>query len=273
MTTQAEMRGMHASNASQKDMKAHVDRTGGYNGVANGFTGGGGGGGGSVAAGTPNAVVAAVNSATGGVTKGLKGVLGPLSKAGREAFSGSMYESLLDNTLGIFGGHEGKTNWENKAPPPTSPSYADYAKENPRGVLDGFTYQRTAAERAPGDARDAADRAKMYANGGGGEIYNGMRYSTDDNKIPDNQNRDSSGVSFDNNGNGVYNAPLSSVSYNNGFKSQLTSGGNNATISNYFSAMPNTMFTPVGNATGSTSPALRGVPISYSGTTAATAGE
>jgi len=296
MTTQAEMRSMRSDGFSNSQMADHVASSGGYNGVASGYSGNGTNGNSSgginrVDPGLMAAVQAktaadaakdtgflsAIRNGVDGVSNKFRSALSAPLSSFNEFANNSMPVKFLDSTLGIFGGHPGQTYWESQRPDMSDggAARAEYEADNPRGKLDGFTYERTAAERAPGDARDAADRAKMYANGGGGEIYNGMRYSTDDNKIPDNQRRDSSGVSFDNNGNGGYTtAPLAGGG-NNGFNSRVdVEEGGNQNISNYFSAMPNSMFKPVGNTGSISSPSLRGIPISYnSSANVATAGE
>jgi len=81
----------------------------------------------------------------------------------------------LEATLGEwFGGHEGQTYWDSKAPSPNSASYAGYVEENPKGKFDQFTYQMTPAEKnsqldhAFLDGNPTTDRQRAIAEATGG---------------------------------------------------------------------------------------------------------
>ena len=141
-----------------------------------------------------------------------------------------------------------------------------------------FSYQNTPDQQRAKDNANRLERESIYQYGGGGEpMYNtkgeiiGYR-DTDDNRIYSNEDRrDSSGKSLDNNkpdgvnGNMVgVSAPLSGSTYGNGFNGFAGSGGftriDGGTPGNYFSAIPDGVFNSGG------SPRLMGIQTSYGNT-------
>ena len=258
MTTQAEMREMRKGGASQQEMAAHVRSSGGYNGVANGYAGDGGGGGSSNTP-APTAPLAV----KGPIETRIRGTLESLSKAGQDAYSGSMYETLLDNTLGIFGGHPGQTYGESTAPDyypfPGAKNDAYETHMRNLGPLDGFTYQMTDDERnaqldhafigtpTTDSQRRAVAEGRVRPNGG--SLYMG---DTGGQSVP-----------------AITSPPISAAGGGGGYFTgggNTNSGGNNKYADNYFRAVPDSLFANVVTATNSngiSSPSLTGVPISY----------
>ena len=256
MTTQAEMREMMKGGASQQEMAAHVRSSGGYNGVANGYAGDGGGGGSSNTP-APTAPLAV----KGPIETRRRGTLESLSKAGQDAYSGSMYETLLDNTLGIFGGHPGQTYGESTAPDyypfPGAKNDAYETHMRNLGPLDGFTYQMTDDERnaqldhafigtpTTDSQRRAVAEGRVRPNGG--SLYMGDTGGQSVPAITSSPISGGGGGSFTGGGN-------------------TNSGGNNKYADNYFRAVPDSLFANVVTATNSngiSSPSLTGVPTSY----------
>ena len=259
MTTQAEMRKMREGGAhSEQEMAAHVRSSGGYNGVANGYAGDGGGGGGSSNnTPTPTAPLAV----RGPIETRIRGTIEDLSKAGRDAYGGSMYETLLDNTLGIFGGHPGQTYGESQVdyyPFPGAKNDAYETNARNQGALDGFTYQMTNAERnaqldhafigtpTTDSQRKAVAEGRVSPNGG--SLYMG---DTGGQSVP-----------------AITSPPISGGGGGGSFTGggNTNSGGNNKYADNYFRAVPDSLFANVVTATNSngiSSPSLTGVPTSY----------
>ena len=258
MTTQAEMRAMSKSGASEKEMAAHVKASGGYNGVASGYPGSSGNNNTSTST-APTAPLAA----KGPIETRIRGTLGALSKAGQDAYSGSMYETLLDNTLGIFGGHPGQTYGESTAPDyypfPGAKNDAYETHMRNLGPLDGFTYQMTDDERnaqldhafigtpTTDSQRRAVAEGRVRPNGG--SLYMG---DTGGQSVP-----------------AITSPPISAAGGGGGYFTgggNTNSGGNNKYADNYFRAVPDSLFANVVTATNSngiSSPSLTGVPISY----------
>ena len=171
MTTQTEMREMKATGLyTDTEMAAHVTADGGYNGVASGFganarynknaadTGGGVDGTSAIKEGDMDfqrwmAAQKGRYIRSGEKTtfdEWMEETFAPLSEASvkfREGLTDNALLNGLDNTLGVFGGHPGQTYWESIAPPPTSAGYAQWVIDNPRGKMDGFTYQMTETEK------------------------------------------------------------------------------------------------------------------------------
>ena len=258
MTTQAEMRKMREGGAhSEQEMAAHVRSSGGYNGVANGYAGDGGGGGGGSNTPTPTAPLAV----RGPIETRIRGTIEDLSKAGRDAYGGSMYKTLLDNTLGIFGGHKGQTYGESTAPDyypfPGAKNDAYETHMRNLGPLDGFTYQMTDDERnaqldhafigtpTTDSQRRAVAEGRVRPNGG--SLYMGDTGGQSVPAITSSPISGGGGGSFTGGGN-------------------TNSGGNNKYADNYFRAVPDSLFANVVTATNSngiSSPSLTGVPTSY----------
>ena len=256
MTTQAEMREMRGNGASEKEMAAHVRSSGGYNGVANGYAGDGRGGGSSNTP-TPTAPLAV----RGPIETRIRGKLESLSKAGQDAYGGSMYKTLLDNTLGIFGNHKGQTYGESTAPDyypfPGAKNDAYETHMRNLGPLDGFTYQMTDDERnaqldhafigtpTTDSQRRAVAEGRVRPNGG--SLYMGDTGGQSVPAITSPPMSGGGGGSFTGGGN-------------------TNSGGNNKYADNYFRAVPDSLFANVVTATNSngiSSPSLTGVPTSY----------
>jgi len=303
------MRDMRASGATERQMSDHVRESGGYNGVASGFSGGGNNATraaqavstaplsaqqihanalnaaekqrvtalkaqreGALKAKNDTGFLSGVNNAVSDFTSGLQGILAPLAAKGREAFKGSMYQTALDGTLGIFGGHKGETYLDSIEPNSMSGgdfTLEEYNARKERPAWDGFTYEMTDDERAASDYRDAADRRMLYRNGGGGiPMVNSageiVGYAdSDDNRVYSNESRRDpyTGESLDKVGNGGTTAPLSggNTGGNNGF---IGGGGGftrvgGGTPGNYFSAIPDGVFNSGG------SPAIMNIQTSY----------
>jgi len=254
MTTQAEMRAMSKSGASEKEMAAHVKASGGYNGVASGYPGSSGNNNTSTST-APTAPLAA----KGPIETRIRGTLGALSKAGQDAYSGSMYETLLDNTLGVFGGHPGQTYGESTAPDyypfPGAKNDAYETHMRNLGPLDGFTYQMTDAER-----NSQLDHAFI-----GTPTTDAQRLAVKEGRV-----NPTGGLATGDNGNNLNTinstAPISGRAIGSYTNTTPNSGGNNKYADNYFRAVPDSVFANVVTATNSngiSSPSLTGVPTSY----------
>ena len=215
-----------------------------------------------------NSITGAITNGVNNFSSGLRNFLTPLSKMGQEAFKGSMYQTALDNTLGVFGGHPGQTYGESQVdyyPFPGAKNDAYEANARNQNVFDQFTYEMTPEERnkqlphAFIDGNPTTQIQKDIAAQTNGRAPSYTIYNSDGSpNIAATVNATNSEQRAS--GNGV-SAPLSGNTYGNGFNGFAGSGGftriGGGTPGNYFSAIPDGVFNSGG------SPRLMGVQTSY----------
>jgi len=215
-----------------------------------------------------NPITGAITNGVNNFTSGLRDFLTPLSERGREAFKGSMYDTLLSNTLGVFGGHPGQTYGQSQVdyyPFPGAKNDAYEANARNQNPFDQFTYQMTPEEKnsqlphAFIDGNPTTDTQKAIAALTNGRAPGYTIYNADGSpNITATANATNSEQRS--NGNGV-SAPLGNSTYGSGFNGIGGTGGftrvGGGTPGNYFSAIPDGVFNSGG------SPAIMNIQTSY----------